>query len=278
MRIRSKRTNKRGRSKIKLDKNLQQDKTLQSLPPPQHHTSLKKQYQYARLPRIVPIGIPVHIIQRGNNRQACFVSDEDHGAYASWLKQYSKKYHVEIHAWVMMTNHVHLLCTPRQEGAISKMMQSLGRRYVRYFNCEYHRTGTLWEGRFKSCLIQEDCYLLEVYRYIELNPLRANMVSDPGEYQWSSYQVNGLGKSSDLCSPHRNYLCLGKNNIERQNNYRDFLSHATDRTLLKEIRSSTNKGMAVGNDKFKTELEILTGRRWVPKQRGRPIGWRKKNP
>ena len=147
----------------------------------------------ARLPRISPVGIPVHLIQRGNNRQACFVCDEDHGAYAGWLKKYARKYSVEIHAWVMMTNHVHLLCTPRTEGGVSRMMQSLGRRYVQYFNFEYHRSGTLWEGRFKSCLVQEERYLLEVYKYIELNPVRAEMVADPGEYRWSSYQVNGLG-------------------------------------------------------------------------------------
>jgi len=138
----------------------------------------------ARLSRISPINRPVHLIQRGNNRQACFVSDEDHGAYAGWLKEYSPKYKVEIHAWVMMTNHVHLLCTPRQEGGVSKMMQSLGRRYVQYFNFEYRRSGTLCKGRFKSCLIQEERYLLEVYRYIELNPVRAEMVTDPGEYPW----------------------------------------------------------------------------------------------
>ena len=109
----------------------------------------------ARLLRISPVDIPVHIIQRGNNRQACFVSEEDYGAYAGWLKQYSRSYRVDVHAWVMMTNHVHLLCTPRQEGGISRMMQSLGRRYVQYFNFEYNRSGTLWEGRYKSCLVQE---------------------------------------------------------------------------------------------------------------------------
>jgi putative transposase len=149
-----------------------------------------------RLSRISPAGVPVHIIQRGNNRQACFVSDEDHSAYARWLKDYSAKFRVDIHAWVMMTNHVHLLCTPQVEGGISTMMQSLGRRYVQYFNHEYRRSGTLWEGRFKSCLVQDERYLLEVYKYIELNPVRAEMVQNPGEYRWSSYQINGLGKRS----------------------------------------------------------------------------------
>ena len=228
-----------------------------------------------RLLRITPTDIPVHLIQRGNNRQACFISDEDHGAYVGWLKEYSHKYKVEIHAWVMMTNHVHLLCTPRQEGGVSKMMQSLGRRYVQYFNVEYRRSGTLWEGRFKSCLIQEERYLLEVYRYIELNPVRAEMVTDPGEYRWSSYQINGLGKTSDLCTPHHEYLCLGKDVLERRQNYREFLSHQFDGELLKEIRDNINKGMAVGNDRFKEEIATMTGRRLKSKKRGRPVGWRK---
>ena len=229
----------------------------------------------ARLPRISPVDIPVHLIQRGNNRQACFASDEDHGAYVSWLKEYSKKYKVEVHAWVMMTNHVHLLCTPRQENGVSQMMQSLGRRYVQYFNFEYRRSGTLWEGRFKSCLIQEERYLLEVYRYIELNPVRANIVTDPGDYRWSSYQINGLGKKSDLCTPHQEYLRLGKDESERQENYREFLSRQVDGELLKEIRANIHKGMAVGSDRFKEELETLTGRRLKSKKRGRPTGWRK---
>jgi len=230
----------------------------------------------ARLPRVSPIDIPVHIIQRGNNRQACFAADEDYGAYACWLKEYSKKYSVEIHAWVMMTNHVHLLCTPRKEGGISRMMQSLGRRYVQYFNFEYCRSGTLWEGRFKSCLVQAEPYLLEVYKYIELNPVRAGMVTEPGEYRWSSYQVNGLGKKSDLCTPHQEYLSLGEES-DRQENYRMLFSHHIESELLNEIRTSTHKGMVVGNNRFKEEIETLTGRRLKSKKRGRPVGWRKGN-
>ena len=231
----------------------------------------------ARLPRILPVGVPVHIIQRGNNRQVCFVSAEDHEAYAGWLKEYSKKYKVDIHAWVMMTNHVHLLCTPRQVDAVSRMMQALGRRYVRYFNFEYQRSGTLWEGRFKSCLVQEERYLLEVYRYIELNPVRAEMVTEPGEYRWSSYQVNAWGKVSNLCTPHPEYLALSVVPLARHKNYRAlFVHHVDDTELLEEIRKNTNKGLAVGNDRFKEEIEMLTGRRVIAKKRGRPLGWRKR--
>ena len=231
----------------------------------------------ARLPRIAPVDIPVHIIQRGNNRQICFVADEDYGAYLGWLEEYSDKYKVDVHAWVMMTNHVHLLCTPRREEALSPMMQSLGRRYVRYFNSEYRRSGTLWEGRYKSCLVQKARYLLEVYRYIELNPVRAEMVAAPGEYCWSSYKVNALGNASKLCTPHPDYLALGSDPKARLKNYRKLFAGHIDGKLLEEIRANTNKGLACGNDKFKQEIETLTGRRVKTMKRGRPLGWRKDN-
>ncbi len=230
----------------------------------------------ARLPRVSPVGVPVHLIQRGNNRQSCFVALEDFSAYIGWLKEYSVKYKVDIHAWVLMTNHVHLLCSPQQAGAVSLMMQSVGRRYVQYFNYQYQRSGTLWEGRYKSCLVQAEQYLIEVYRYIELNPVRAKMVEDPSEYVWSSYQINALGKESDLCTPHLEYLRMGASNNERIKNYRDLFAHHIDGELLNEIRLSINKGMAIGHDRFKDEIELLTGRRLKPKKVGRHKGWRKK--
>ena len=170
-----------------------------------------------------------------------------------------------------MTNHIHLLCTPQQEGAVSLMMQSLGRRYVQYFNNQYRRSGTLWEGRYKSCLVQAERYLLEVYRYIELNPVRAKMVEDPGEYVWSSYPINALGKESALCTPHPEYLRLGATEDARMKNYRALFSHHVEGDLLEEIRSSVNKGMAIGQDHFKEEIEQLTGRRVKPKKAGRTI-------
>jgi len=154
-------------------------------------------------------------------------------------------------------------------------MQALGRRYVRYFNFEYQRSGTLWEGRYKSCLVQEERYLLEVYRYIELNPVRAEMVTDPGEYRWSSYQINALGKVSNLCTPHPEYLELGLEPLERRKNYRALFIQRIDGELLEGIRAKTNKGLAVGHDRFKDEIELLTGRRVRAKKRGRPLGWRK---
>ena len=229
----------------------------------------------ARLSRVCPIGMPQHVIQRGNNRQVCFADEQDFTAYAGWLKGYSKKYQVDIHAWVLMTNHVHLLCTPRGQNAVSHMMQSLGRHYVRYFNFSYKRTGTLWEGRFKSCLVQEETYLIQLYRYIELNPVRAGMVEQPSDYVWSSYPINALGKVSELCTPHAVYLALGKDANERQASYRELFKHHVDGKLLEDIRLAVNKGMALGSERFKTEIESLSGRRMTAKKMGRPVGWRK---
>ncbi len=224
----------------------------------------------ARLSRVSPIGVPQHIVQRGNNRQVCFASDEDMKAYLSWLKEFSKKYLVDIHAWVLMTNHVHILCTPYEEGAVSKMMQSMGRMYVRYYNYTYQRSGTLWEGRFKSSLIQSERYLLELHRYIELNPVRADMVSEPSEYSWSSYGCNALGVESGLQTPHELYLALGKTKQEILENYRELFKAHVGVELLKDIRESVNKGLALGNERFVLQIEALTEKRVTPRKAGRP--------
>jgi putative transposase len=224
---------------------------------------------------VCPVGIPQHVIQRGNNRQVCFASEQDFAAYANWLKAYAKKFQVDLHAWVLMTNHVHLLCTPRVDNAVSHLMQALGRQYVRYFNFSYKRTGTLWEGRFKSCLVQEESYLLQLYRYIELNPVRAGMVAQPSDYVWSSYQINALGKESELCTPHDCYLALGRDAAQRQANYRELFQSHVDGELLESIRLAVNKGFVFGNSRFAEEIEYLTGRRMAASKVGRPVGWRK---
>ena len=222
----------------------------------------------ARLPRVCLPGIPQHIIQRGNNRQVCFASEQDFSAYAYWLHQYSQKYDVKIHAWVFMSNHVHLLVTPATKGGISSLMQTLGRHYVRYFNYTYKRTGTLWEGRFKSCVVDADNYLLICQRYIELNPVRAGMVGLPSQYHWSSYHANALGKQIDLWTPHPVYTKLGRSKVERIQVYQDlFQMHIPGKDLM-FIRSATNKGLAIGNDKFKHEIEDLSGRRMMELKRG----------
>ncbi|NHN38746.1 transposase [Pseudomaricurvus alcaniphilus] len=225
----------------------------------------------ARLPRLSPVGIPQHIIQRGNNRQPCFASEQDLAVYASWLSDYAAQYQVLLHAWVFMTNHVHILATPNEPGAISAMMQALGRRYVRYFNREHHRSGTLWEGRFKSNLVQSDTYVLVCQRYIELNPVRAGMVDDPADYIWSSYQAHALGKTMKMHSPHQEYLALGRLDAERAQVYRELFRSHIDVNLTAEITSALNKGMALGSDRFKDELEKLYERRVRPAKMGRPM-------
>lgn len=191
-------------------------------------------------------------------------------AYLNWLKELSIKHQVDVHAWVLMTNHVHLLCTPWKEHAISRMMQSIGRLYVRYYNHTYQRSGTLWEGRFKSCLVQSERYLLELYRYIELNPVRAGMVDDPSDYSWSSYAINALGVESELQTPHPEYLVLGKSNNERLSNYRELFNAHVGTDLLKEIRESINKGLALGNERFTSQIEELTKQRVTARKSGRP--------
>jgi len=222
----------------------------------------------ARLSRLCLPGIPQHIIQRGTNRQACFASEEDFAAYSHWLAEGAHKYDVAIHAWVLMTNHVHLLVTPQTPEGVSRMMQTLGRHYVRYFNHTYRRTGTLWEGRFKSCIVNAEEYLLICQRYIELNPVRAGMVTSPDNYIWSSYRANGLGQALKLWTPHWAYKRLGKTVEERAKAYRALFAGHLDRKTLDAIRVAGNTGMALGSDKFKQEIEALSGRRVTPKKRG----------
>ncbi len=224
----------------------------------------------ARLPRLCPAEIPQHVIQRGNNKSICFAAEQDYSAYAHWLKEYSQKYRVAVHAWVFMTNHVHLLVTPEYNNGVSEMMQALGRRYVQYFNHQYQRSGTLWEGRFKSSLVQSERYLLHCYRYIELNPVRAGMVEDPSTYHWSSYSCNALGIDTELCTPHDEYLKLGDSKINRQIAYRVLFKSHIDSELLEQLRGSVNKGFALGNDRFKDEIEKHYGRRVRPASMGRP--------
>ncbi|MFK8021525.1 MAG: transposase [Pseudomonadales bacterium] len=224
----------------------------------------------ARLLRLCPVGIPQHIIQRGNNRQICFAHEQDFAVYANWLEEYALAFGVELHAWVFMTNHVHLLATPRKARAISDMMQALGRRYVRYFNRKYQRTGTLWEGRFKSCLVQSEHYLLQCQLYIELNPVRANMVDDPGKYAWSSYRAHAVGQAVSLHTPHLEYLRLSKTPVIRHKHYRELFVTQLDVQLTQPIRDAVSKGLALGSDQFKNDIEKLSGSRVRPAKMGRP--------
>ena len=218
--------------------------------------------------RDCPPGLPMHVVQRGNNRQPCFASNADFAAFANWLYESSNRYGVSIHAWVFMTNHIHLLLTPENGDSVSKCMQYLGRLYVRYFNRRYNRTGTLFEGRFKSCLVQSRRYLLACQRYIELNPLRAGMVCDPADYVWSSYRAHALGKSAKLWQPHAEYLALGQTQASRSHAYRALFNNELDSDVVTDIRQALNTGLVLGNERFRKEIEQLTGQRQHHLKRG----------
>jgi len=215
----------------------------------------------ARLPRLYVPGCAHHLIQRGNNRQACFFDDLDYAFYLDKLKEASEKHQVSIHAFVLMTNHVHLLATLNDQYGISKMIQSLGRRYVGYVNATYQRTGTLWEGRYKSTLVDSEDYLLTVSRYIELNPVRADMVDHPAEYPWSSYRGNAMGKEIALLTSHFIYQQLGSTPKEQQQAYRALFHGRIAERTLEEIREATNKAWVLGYNRFKAEIELVTNRR-----------------
>ena len=222
----------------------------------------------ARLPRLYIPGCPQHVIQRGNNRAACFYQEADYKAYLSFLKDAAVKYHVAIHAFVLMTNHVHLLVTPHDADGVSQLMQALGRKYVQFFNYRYERSGTLWEGRYRSTVVDSENYLLKVYRYIELNPVRASMVGNAAEYPWSSYQSNALGKPIQLLTPHPLYRSLGQTDDERQQAYQALFSGLMPEADITLIREATNKSWVLGEEEFKAQAERSTGRRATPLGRG----------
>jgi len=221
--------------------------------------------------RFYAAGIPSHIVQRGNNKQVCFFCDDDYGFYMKALGEALIENNVKLHAFVLMTNHVHLLMTPSDHEGISKVMQSVGRKYVRYINGIYNRTGTLWEGRHKASLIDSERYLLICQRYIELNPVRAKMVDAPEEYTWSSYQQNGVGKTIKSLTPHDEYLKLGQSKQSRINNYRDLFSHHISSEQIHHIRECLTHNYPFGDTEFKTQLEQTLEVKIGQLKQGRPM-------
>lgn len=222
----------------------------------------------ARLTRFILPGQPQHVIVRGNNREPIFVDDDDYRFYLDKLANGAAKHGCEVHAYVLMTNHVHLLVTPTDESGLGKLVQYLGRYYVQYFNHVHQRSGTLWEGRYKATLIDSEAYLLTCHRYIELNPVRAGMVERPREYHWSSYPANAHGVPDHRLTPHPLYLALGNDGEDRSRAYRAlFRNHLPDQDI-ELIRKSTNKSWVLGNDRFREKIEGLLNRHVAPKSRG----------
>jgi putative transposase len=223
----------------------------------------------ARLPRYDAPGLPQHVIQRGNNRSAVFVTESDRRFYLDCLQAACERHGCRVHAYVLMTNHVHLLITPASAAGISRAMQAVGRRYVRWFNDAHGRSGTLWEGRFRATLVETEPYLFACYRYVELNPVRAGLAADPRDYSWSSYRANALGARDPLVTPHERYEALGGDARARQVAYRALFGDALPDSTVGAIRDATNGGWPLGTKQFRDELATRLDRRTQPIQAGR---------
>lgn len=224
----------------------------------------------ARLPRLTLPGYPHHIIQRGNNRQDIFVSHGDRRFYLDLLAENAAKFQVAIHAYVLMGNHVHLLATPQSQDGIPQMMQAVGRRYVRLFNDSHGRTGTLWEGRYKSTVIQTERYLLACMAYIDLNPVRAGLIAAAEDYPWSSYgHYTGL-RLDPLVTPHPHFWELGNTPFAREAAYAELVRQGISGQLQAALTDSAFQGWALGEGGFVAELQKQTCRRVSKVKAGRP--------
>ena len=223
-----------------------------------------------RKPRFFVPGLAAHVIQRGNNRQAIFFESADYELYLSLVVEGRDRYGCSIHAYVLMTNHVHLLLTPVEKQSVSRMMQYVGRHYVPYINAKYARSGTLWEGRFKASIVDSASYLLACYRYIELNPVRAGIVANPREYRWSSFHSNALTVPDGLVTPHAEYINLGSNEFERAVNYCSLFEQPQQEGVIAVLREHTQSGTPLGNDRFRTQIEVMLSIKVGNVRRGRP--------
>ncbi len=224
----------------------------------------------ARLPRLTLAGVPHHVIQRGNNRQNVFRGPEDFQTFLGLLLDYSRQFDVAIHAYVLMDNHFHLLATPQTADGLPQMMQALGRRYVRYFNDRYQRTGTLWEGRYRSTIIESERYLLTCMTYLDLNPVRAGMVAHAQDYPWSSH-AHYIGQRTDrLITPHALLWNMGNTPFAREDAYARRVADGLNPQQQTEITDSALKGWALGSPGFLQQAQQRTGRRVAPSAAGRP--------
>jgi putative transposase len=223
----------------------------------------------SRHARLILPAMPLHIIQRGNNRGPCFAGTTDYLVYLTLLHKYAAETACQVHAYVLMTNHVHLLLSTGSRTGPSVLMRRLGQHYVQYFNRRHERSGTLWEGRFRSCLVDSERYLLVCQRYIELNPVRARMVETPDAYPWSSYRANALGSDDPLVTPHLVYTGLGTHAADRRAAYRHLFLESISEQLLAEIRHTCNSSRPLGPAAFVDEIAGLVGRP-VRRHPGRP--------
>ena len=224
----------------------------------------------ARPQRLELPNVPLHVLQRGNNRAACFFSEIDRRFYLKCLARAATARGCAIHAYALMTNHVHLLVTPMEAGAVGAMMQDVGRRYVRVINGIHGRTGSLWEGRFKSSLVDSEAYLLTCHRYIEENPVRAHMVAQPAAYPWSSHTHYAGIRVDGMITPHPQYELLGRSAGERFETFSALFTKPLDARVVDQIRTAINTDSAFGSEAFMSEAEAQVGRSVRRPQRGRP--------
>jgi putative transposase len=229
----------------------------------------------ARLPRLTLPGYPHHVIQRGNNRQPIFATSADYQTLLNLLDENAKKFGVAIHAYVLMSNHFHLLATPQTVEGLPQMMQAVGRRYVRYFNDSQRRSGTLWEGRYKSTLIQTERYLLACMAYIDLNPVRAGLVVQARDYPWSSHGHYTGQRIDKLITPHPLFWELGNTPFAREAAYAELVQKGISPVQQAALTDSVLRGWALGEPDFVADLQKRTGRRVVKSTAGRPISVQK---
>ena len=212
-----------------------------------------------RLPRLAVPGLPQHIVIRGINGQTIFNTDHDYLTFLAYLDSAKSKYQCALHAYVLMPNHIHLLVTPSSTNGVAKLVQLIARQYVQYFNTHHQRTGTLWEGRYKSALVESDQFSINIYRYIEQNPVRNKLVSHPQDYPWSSYRFNAGVSDDRLVDPCDAYKALAARVEQRRSSYAKLAAEAVDRETLKIIRQETNRSRVVGSQEFKMKIEKLLG-------------------
>jgi putative transposase len=214
----------------------------------------------ARLPRLVVPNQPLHIIHRGNNRQDIFNTEDDMLRIKEDIAHSLEKSGCSLHAYVIMTNHLHLLITPESKELLAVFMQAMANRYVRYYNALHKRTGTLWEGRYKSCLVDSDSYLFTLYKYIEMNPVKANMVTDPSDYKWSSYSYNALADDDKLITPHSLYKAMGNTPEIRCKHYKELFDRLDISQQQDKITRATIAGEAYGSENFHKKISTLVSR------------------
>lgn len=222
----------------------------------------------ARQPRLVVPGVPLHLIQRGNNRTPVFLAPEELRTYRALLREATDDSGCALHAYVLMRNHVHLLVTPADAGGAARLMKMLSQSYARWFNLRHERTGTLWEGRYRSALIDSERYLLTCHRYIELNPVRAKIAAQPADYAWSSVHFSARGVADALITPHPRYLALGTTTEERLTAYRGLLTEPLDDEALATLRRGTHTRTAAGAVTFVEPLARRFGRALPPRAQG----------